>query len=305
MGPYRSALEEATRSGAALNERAAIAGELGLCELRMGSHRDAAEHLRMSVADLAALPPWKRAKLTDAYARAAKEVARVTIAVRPSDAEVLIDDRPIGSGKPTYVVFLEPGEHTARARLSRHSDAVLRLTALQGESQGFSLEFPEVKEPAVAPPAPAPPAAPAAPAAPIAPVAPVAPPVQDETAITLRRFGYATAGAAALIGLGLTISAAVVDGKLADHADGVIGQGGVSTCGGGRSSTDCEALRKMGSTRDALSGSGIISLIAAGVIGGVTFSSHWWAPSERAPGPIQVVPTLEATQAGVTLVKVW
>lgn len=293
---YRSALEEASRARVGQKERAAVAGELGLCELKIGRFRDAAEHLRMSVGDLASLPPWRQTKLTEAYARAAREVTMVTIAVRPSDAEVLIDDQSIGSGKGNYLVFLEPGQHTARARLSKHHDVVLRLTAVKGAAQGFDLvvRAPEEPEPK-----------PAAPLRPVAP-APAPVPVDDDKApaATLRRVCYVTAGAGAALGAGLLISAAVVNGKLNDKAHGLAAKQGFGGCKAGSAAPECTDLEDAKGARDVLHGIGVTSLILGGVAGGVALGSFLWESSES-PSRVQVAPSVGTEQASVHVTAVW
>ncbi|MCC6558915.1 MAG: tetratricopeptide repeat protein [Polyangiaceae bacterium] len=295
-GFYRAALEEAIRAGVDENEQAVIAGELGLCELALGRFRDAAEHLRRSLHDVTALPPWKRAKLTEAYARVHEKVTRLTISVTPPDAEVLIDGQPIGSGKPTYLVFLDPGPHTARARLARHQDAVHSLTAVPGTPSGIEMTFPQAATPATEA---------AAPERPVPPVAPPAEPADGGTAVHLRRVGFIAAGAAAVLGVSFTISAAVVHENLLDKTDGVTRRHGPSTCAGGRASGVCDELESAGAMRDALSGLGVWSFVAASVFAGVTVSSLWWAPSDGSPAPVQVVPAVEPGQAGLTLRSSW
>jgi len=138
---YKTALEAAR----ALPEekRAAIAGELGLCELALSRYRDAATHLASTIEHWGALDFAQRSRFDRGLADAEEHVARVIIAVNPPDAEVLIDGKPVGPPARTYVIYVEPGSHTVRARLvGRHDDeSSLRLPA--GSSASVTLRLAE------------------------------------------------------------------------------------------------------------------------------------------------------------------
>lgn len=297
---YRAALEAATRAGLAEGERARIATRLGSCELALGRHRDAAEHLRAAMDHLGALPPDQRASVPGSYEQAVSKVARWIVEVTPADAEVFIDDRSIGSGQPTYLVFLEPGAHTARAQLAGHSDFILAAHAAAGEVERVGLALPEVERPDAEPPAPPRPSA-----APVAPAALDAAPARNETAIAMRRIGVGTTVALGGIGAGLVISAAVVHGKLNEQTERVNEAAGPNACAGGPLPPICEDMKKAQQVRDKLSGAGIVMLSAAAVVGGITLSSLWWAPSKRASTAARVVPTVDPGHAGITLMKAW
>jgi tetratricopeptide (TPR) repeat protein len=107
--------------------RPEIAGELGLCELALGRYRDAAEHLERSLEYPEALAPAQRARFERGQERAEREVVTVAVSVSHPDAEVFVDDRSIGNGKGSYVVFVEPGRHAAKARLAGDADRVYRF----------------------------------------------------------------------------------------------------------------------------------------------------------------------------------
>src|SRR5690606_39023697 len=109
---YGAALAEAARSGLPEERCAAIAGALGLCELELGKPREAAEHFQRSAHYSEALRPDQRFRFARGFQRALSQVATVVIGVNPTDAEVSVDGRLIGSNEGTYVVYVEPGTHT-------------------------------------------------------------------------------------------------------------------------------------------------------------------------------------------------
>lgn len=303
VASYRSALDAAARAGLDPAGRAAVAAKLGQCEAALGRHRDAAEHLRAAMDHVSALPRDQRARVARDYEDAVRRVARWAVEVNPADAEVLIDDRSIGSGKPTYLVFLEPGTHTARARLANHSDFVMTGPAVPGEVSAVVLTLSEAR----------PAGKPLEPPRLIAPAAPAAPdgePVndEDETASTLRRIGYVTAGASAALGVGLLVAHGAMDAAVRDDADEARSKYGRSACASDPSMRVCQDLQTRVDTGEALRTAGIVSLIVGGVIGGVTLGSHLWAPSKRATpaaSRVEVLPAVEPRRAGVTLFTTW
>ncbi|WP_437835346.1 hypothetical protein [Sorangium sp. So ce1153] len=129
------------------------AGELGLAELALRRYRDAAEHLRRALDAGDALAPGVRARFQQGLERAAHEVAAVAIVVGKPEAEVFMDGRRVGQGLATYVVYVEPGGHEARAALHGHEDGVGRFEALRGDTPAIGLALKE-KPPASRPAAP-------------------------------------------------------------------------------------------------------------------------------------------------------
>lgn len=93
-----------------------LAGNLGEAELRIGRFRDAAEHIdRFLREDKGALPEDKKAGegwLTEAK----KKIVTLKIAVDEAGAEVLIDDKAIGTSPLPPEVYVDPGKHTVVAR---------------------------------------------------------------------------------------------------------------------------------------------------------------------------------------------
>ena len=178
---------------------------------------------------------------------------------------------------------------------------VFLITAALGGSALGGEPAPASPAGAAALPVPVPRVTAAAGGAIVAPPAPTC----DEEAARWRRVGFVTAAAFAGLGLGLTISAAVIQAKLDKVADSVSDVAGATACAGGRAAAICEETRTAQEVRDGLSGAGFIALAAAATVGGVTIGSLWWAPSERASAPVRVVPMVDPKRAGVAFVTVW
>jgi hypothetical protein len=291
---YKAALDAAKGEGAADKQIATITAELGLCELEQRKYRDAAEHLARSL-DVypSPLDPALRRRLLVAAEKAEAHVGTLYLGVGPPDAEVLIDGRAVPRQGTTAELFLEPGQHTVRARLSGYADAAVTVEAVAGKEHRLSLDLPRVPE-KVEEKGPRPAGAPRR--------RPDPRPVQrDETAGTLRTAGFVAAGAGATLGAALTISAIVIEEDLLADA-GALGR---STCTTDPSARPCKDLRGAMETRNVVHGLGLGALIASGVIAGVTASSFWWAPSERSPARVHLVPAVEPRQAGLGVVVVW
>ncbi|WP_437621648.1 hypothetical protein [Sorangium sp. So ce1151] len=113
---YKAAFDAIDETSVAERESAEVAGELGLCELKLRKFRDAAEHLAWSLERRKALSPAQQKGFADGLANAVRFVATLYLSVDPPDAEVLIDGKPIGRPRRTYTLFFEPGKHMVRAR---------------------------------------------------------------------------------------------------------------------------------------------------------------------------------------------
>jgi hypothetical protein len=138
---YEAALADAKRTGLPPEKTAAIAGELGACELALGRHRDAAEHLQRALDYPKSLNPDQQQRFIAAQNKAESHVGTIIIGVNPSDAEILVDGKSIGAGEVTYIVFVEPGTHAVRARLSGYGDAEQMTDADCGETTNVAMRL--------------------------------------------------------------------------------------------------------------------------------------------------------------------
>jgi len=253
---YRAALEEAQRAGIRPAERDAIAGEIGACEAALGKHREAAENLHRALVHREALGADRKDRFEQAFGKARDEIGVLYVGANPADAEVFVDGERVGAGTPTYVVFVEAGSHTVRARHAEHVEGRVTIDVAHGASSVVSLRMDRLP-PCKACPA----AAKAIPAAERRPPPAAAP--RGKTRETLQRVGIVTAAGAAVVGAALTISAAVVDDNLEEDATAL----GLGACRGDPSTGACRDLQDAKDTRDLLHAMGIASLMASGAIG--------------------------------------
>ncbi|WP_438018101.1 hypothetical protein WMF18_03025 [Sorangium sp. So ce315] len=286
------------------------AGELGLAELSLRRYRDAAEHLRRALDAADALAPGARARFRQGLQRAAKEVAAVAIVVGEPEAEVFMDGRRVGQGLATYVVYVEPGSHEARATLAGHEDGVGRFVAQRGDTPAIGLALKE-KPPAAVPPAPARPAAavPGQAAPGSAAPGPVAlRPAAEAPAIgpAIRVGGLALASAGLVVGAGFAIAWAVKDGEVSALREQMLSEIGDHACSPKKMAVDdrCAPLRDAADARDDLGLVVVASVAASGVIGAVALSSFWWAPSPE-QGDVRVLPLATARGGGVRIEGTW
>ncbi|WP_437715464.1 hypothetical protein WMF45_03050 [Sorangium sp. So ce448] len=279
------------------------AGELGLLELSLRRYRDAAEHLRRALEAGGALAPGARARLRGALQQAAQEVVEVAIVVGKPEAELFMDGRRVGQGFVTYVVYVEPGSHEARATLQGHEDGVGRFEAQRGDKLPLGLALKE-KPPAPRPaqPAVAPRAAAAAPGPAAGGTA------AGGTAIgpVIRVGGLALASAGVVVGAGFAIASAVKDGEAESLREDLLATLGEHACHEKASIVDtrCPQLQDAIRSRDALGLVALASFVASGVIGAAALSSFWWAPSPD-HGGVRVVPQATARGGCVRIEGAW
>ncbi|WP_438034770.1 hypothetical protein [Sorangium sp. So ce204] len=281
------------------------AGELGLLELSLRRYRDAAEHLRRAL-DGGAHSSGVRERLRGALQQAAQEVVEVAIVVGKPEAELFMDGRRVGQGFVTYVVYVEPGSHEARATLQGHEDGVGRFEAQRGDKLPLGLAL-EEKPPAPRPAQPA--IAPRAAAAAPGPAAPW--PATGGTAIgpAIRVGGLALVSAGVLVSAGFAIGSAVKDGEaesLREELRSAHDDRADSSCSARNHDVDarCPQLRDAVAARDALGLVALASFVASGVVGAAALSSFWWAPSPD-HGGVRVVPQATARGGGVRIEGTW
>ncbi len=223
------------------------------------------------------------------------------VGVDPPDAELLIDGKPHFERKSSHVLFVEPGQHTLRARLAGHVDDFTNFSAPRGSWVTLTLRLAET------PPKPSPQVSANGRPAPRQPAPTPAPPPSRgaDVAGSLRLAGIITASAAVVGGTAFAIGGAVVDDQLERRSMALSREIGPKACLAGSFRDECESLRSQGRTRDMLDGLAVGSFITGAAIGALTLSSLWWAPNERSRTPIQVMPTATAKQAGAVVSGAW
>jgi len=273
-------------------ERAALLGELGLCELQLGKHRDAAEHLALGLAGRALLPLPLQRRFEDGRRKAEAHVGTLYLGVNPPDAEVLVDGRSIGEPAPTHEVFLDAGRRTIRARLTGHADATVTLDVSAGKVQTLALELPR---------APAEPLARSAPA----PSAP-APPASSSLPGTLRTAGIVATGATALLGGALIAWGFATDAGLDDRSAELQRRGWTrGGCVGRSAEPTCQDLRDTHARGALLVGLGWVSLATSGALGAVTLASFLLGSEPERGQGMRVVALATGQSAAVGIRGAW
>jgi hypothetical protein len=277
--------------------RPELAGALGLCELSLRRFRDAAEHLRLGLSAHEALAPVQRSRFEHGLRQAAREVATVSLVVGRPEAEVFVDDKPVGRGLATYVVYVEPGWHEARAKLAGHADGTGRFEALRGETAAVGLALKAKPAPPSKPvpaPLPRPPAA--------APPPPAPPRSWPVTALRVGALGLASVGFAT--GVGFTVASNDKDDEAEARAGALRKAGGPPACHEGIALDGCDALNAALGAREELEAAAIAGFVIGGVIGAAAVSSFWWAPGPSGTG-VLVLPRATAQGGGVIVRGAW
>lgn len=139
---YEEALTAANKSDWALCRTRAIgvwqqikspsvAGILGICEAELGMNRDAAEHLDFFLKNQKKGTPKQLAQVSEAFEKVKPKVARITLTPVPDDADVFLDDKPLGRGKQTF--FVNPGD--VRVGVAKNGQAKNKTISVKAGEQ--------------------------------------------------------------------------------------------------------------------------------------------------------------------------
>jgi len=133
----------AYRAAWSLKQTFDIACNLGRTEVELSLARDAAEHLDYC---LRTFSVSSRGEVKDAYkrfrelfVRVRREVAALSVEVRPSGAEITVDGASYGLGPLGHDIFLDPGTHRVRARQSGYRDEERTVVAEANGALSVSL----------------------------------------------------------------------------------------------------------------------------------------------------------------------
>jgi hypothetical protein len=163
---------------------------LARVEMQLNRPRDAAEHLDYFLRNGFAAKPEDRQAAEKLLAEAKAKVGTVTVHVDVTEAEVLVDEKPVGKSPLLSPVFVDPGDRKISARKEGLPEAAQDLKAAAGAESTVELTL--------TPPPPAP----------VAPPPPPAPWWAHNKTILFA--GLGTAGGLALVGIGTAIGSAVV-----------------------------------------------------------------------------------------------
>ena len=270
--------------------RPAIAGELGAAEVAVGMYSAGAEHLDRGLEDPALLSDDQRRRFEQALAKAVLKVATVAISAHPPAAEVWINDRSLGAPAGSYIVYLDPGRYTFRARLDGYEPMEQTIDVQVGSAPMVALPL-RARRPAPQP------------------VPRPAPPLQCQNGAgcggavttTLRYVGFGATGAALAVGAGMAIGARAVGAEL----DGRIAGRQINECWGKGTLAPCRDLTELRKARDFLASGALIGFMSAGAIGAATISSFWWAPDGRGAARVQVAPAVAGDHVGALVRGHW
>ncbi|WP_437277507.1 hypothetical protein WME90_40670 [Sorangium sp. So ce375] len=304
---YKAAFDAIDATSISERESAEVAGELGLCELKLRKFRDAAEHLAWSLERRKALSPEQQKGFADGLAQAVPFLATLYLSVDPPDAEVFVEGKPIGRPRRTYTLFFEPGKHMVRARAPGRAEGTQTLDAQAGTEPIMTFQLSSAAESSAKDDAPAvPEPVSAAPRA-----RPQAPGQPASWPTTLRIAGIAVTTATLSAGSLLMIRAANLDGDLSERRDGLNGGATASgsRCWQAADRPGCADLLRLRDERNLSAGMGTAMLIAGGVIGAATAASFFTDFSFLAPTPAQdrihASPVATGREIGVMIEGLW
>jgi hypothetical protein len=256
-----------------------VAGNLAACELKLGLHRDAAEHIAYFLRELKPDAPREKRMYAEAGMREAQaKIEAVQVTVNVNGAEVRLDGKVVGRSPLLDPVFVMPGPHTFDAIADGFPIASASIDAKAAGMRDLALVLKRAEPP---PP-------------PVVVVPPEARPVWPAVVT-----GALAVGGLA-VGAGLTVAA---NGKGTDV--GMLGTqvGGRSACFA--KAPGCDALRDAAASRDMLSSVGLWSFVAGGAFALTAAGLGMWAGMAPTKAAVHVVPLVGAGQAGVGMVGSW
>ena len=137
-----------------------VGAQLGRAELKLGKHKDAADHFSFLLHEVKDLNPDARAQVQQMLGEATSKIATLWIRVFPEGAEVLVNGTVVGISPLSREVYADPGTLTIEARLPGEPTQKATVEVAAGGTRQVGLRF-GVKEP---PPPPLPSVAPSPPA---------------------------------------------------------------------------------------------------------------------------------------------
>jgi hypothetical protein len=296
-GDYHAAFD-AYRTAWSLKQTFDIACNLGRTEVELSLSRDAAEHLDYC---LRTFSVSSRGDVRDAnkrfrelFQRVRRQVGALSVEVRPAGAEITVDGASYGVAPIGHDIFLTPGTHLVKARLSGFLDEDRSVVADPGGSLNVTFALTPVARGSAAAPVPrgaAPASAPPLSARPAAPGAPA-----RETATEPRTIVVISGAAASVIALGVGIGFTLDAGAARDRASKLgasVHTSSGAACGPGASLPDCVSLRDA-VDHEHRSRDGADIALMTGAILGVSTLAAWL-----------IIPDLARSEVGVLRASPW
>lgn len=127
----------------ALKKSFDTAALLGQTELKLGKHRDAAEHFAFALKNFPNRDPAPdaRKRIEEGYKTAREKVFTVRLEVKPLGAEVRVGGNAVGRAPLETEVFMEPGTHLVEASLEGYESEKREVVATAGGNQAIQLEL--------------------------------------------------------------------------------------------------------------------------------------------------------------------
>ncbi|WP_438027195.1 hypothetical protein [Sorangium sp. So ce233] len=277
-----------------LKQHFQIAANLARAELKLGKHRDAAEHIAFFLREAEGVSEPDRALGRQMLDEARAHIATLTLVVSRAGATVLVDGVPVGTSPLGREVYVEPGERRLEARLQGETPAQTLTALAPGASQEVELRFVErVAAAAVQPRAPQrrPPAAP------------------DHGTSGPSTALIAAGGAATGLAAGTAVVLRVLADRSARSGSNAAVPGADSCYSSGPDAphhTRCPEVHQHRTEAASLRNASTGVFIAAGVLGAATVGYALYGSLRNSGGPaVTAVPVALAPGAGVSLRARW
>ena len=259
---------EAYKAAWALQKSYDIAGNLGNVELKLGKHRDAAEHLTYA---LESFPPTgERAQqkaIEKKLADAVQEVGRVHVRVSVDGASVTVNGSAAGTAPIAGTLFVEPGTVVVEGKLAGYLDGRRQVEIAKGGEETVTLSL-----------------------------VPVSPPRRS---VVPGAVLGGLAGAALVSGIVLEVVAASQRSEVRTTSASILGEHHSCVTGAANYDARCPQVIDTGNTTVRLHDAGIGVLAGAGALAAGTVAYFLWpTPTQgRASGlwPAPVITTSGAT----------
>jgi hypothetical protein len=283
-----------------------IAGNLGACEMKLKSYRDAAEHLTFFLRELPrGETPDSRAAAEADLATAKAKVGAIRVSVDQDDSVVALDGKVVGRTPLADPLYVEPGHHVIEARHQGFITSHHEIDASAGatyEVNSFLLSV-VLEEPA---PVPA-----LAPPPPNADEAALASPPAGRRSMAPVVVGGVLAATAIGVGVGLEI-ASNAKGSEAGTLYTQLGAlaPGYSFCYSPPSAyvAECAALKNDRVAHDLDGNAALTTFIAGGALAVATGVYFLWPQKKGASArsrSLDVAPAIGRTTAGLSFAGSW
>lgn len=262
---------DAYKAAWALQKSYDIAANLGVVELKLGKHRDAAEHLAYSLDNFPPTGEEAHQKATERkLAEAVKEIGRLHVQVSVPGASVTVNGAPAGAAPIAATIYVDPGPTVVEAKLAGYIDARKQLALNKGGEETVSLTL-----------VPLPPA---------------------RRSIVPGAVMGSLAGAALVTGVVLEVVAANKRSSVETTSAAILDARRSCITSAVNYDARCADLTDSAHSSDRLHDAGIGVLVGAGALAAGTVAYFLWpTPAQGRAGGLLPAPIITATGAGLSL----